>query len=163
MVKSTTGKNFLRLLMQTLASGAMKGLLRKPAFDWHDFWQNLFRSRDRSGSSQHGESRAWVSELPHTASRMIYVLSSQCIPKRSITIRGYFFKPVLNNRGVQASVRMSYGLGSSNENLPMSCVLISNGTGRPGSQPVTPNCDSGFLPSLHQGVQFRGGKTLVFT
>ena len=57
---------------------------------------------------------------------------------------------------------MSYGLGSSNENLPTFCVLISNGTGRPGSQPVYSKLwSSGFLPSLHQGVQFRGGKTPV--
>ena len=57
---------------------------------------------------------------------------------------------------------MSYGLGTDNKDLPAFCVLISNGTGRPGSQPVYSKLwSSGFLPSLHQGVQFRGGKTPV--
>jgi hypothetical protein len=57
---------------------------------------------------------------------------------------------------------MSYGLGTGNKNLPAFCVLISNGTGRPGSQPVyTKLWSSGFLPSVHQGVQFRGGKNPV--
>jgi uncharacterized protein (DUF1501 family) len=57
---------------------------------------------------------------------------------------------------------MSYGLGSENSNLPNFCVLISNGTGRPGSQPVYSKLwSSGFLPGVHQGVQLRGGKTPV--
>jgi uncharacterized protein (DUF1501 family) len=57
---------------------------------------------------------------------------------------------------------MSYGLGAENSNLPAFTVLISNGTGRPGSQPVYSKLwGSGFLPSVHQGVQFRGGKTPV--
>lgn len=55
---------------------------------------------------------------------------------------------------------VSYGLGSDNENLPAFCVLVS--TGRQGAQPVYSRLwGNGFLPSVHQGVQFRSGKDPV--
>jgi len=55
---------------------------------------------------------------------------------------------------------LSYGLGSENENLPAFCVLLSEG--RSGGQPLYAHLwGSGFLPSLHQGVQFRSGKDPV--
>jgi hypothetical protein len=51
---------------------------------------------------------------------------------------------------------LSYGLGSENRNLPSFCVLLSRG--RDGDQPIYSRLwGSGFLPSLHQGVQFRSG------
>ncbi len=54
---------------------------------------------------------------------------------------------------------LSYGLGSTNENLPGFCVLLSRGTGRPQGQPLYSRLwGNGFLHSLHQGVQFRSGK-----
>ena len=50
---------------------------------------------------------------------------------------------------------LSYGLGSTNENLPAFCVLISQ---RPVDQPLYSRLwGNGFLPSVHQGVQFRAG------
>jgi hypothetical protein len=48
---------------------------------------------------------------------------------------------------------MSYGLGSENRDLPAFVVLIS-GTGQ-GQNLNTRYWESGFLPSVHQGVQFR--------
>ena len=115
---------------------------------------------------QHGESRAWISELlPHTAS----VADELCFVKSMHTEAinhdpGVTFFQTGHQQPGRPSMGawMSYGLGSANENLPTFCVLISNGTGRPGSQPVyTKLWSSGFLPSVHQGVQFRGGKTPV--
>ncbi|MFT7034689.1 MAG: hypothetical protein ACJA2S_003207 [Cyclobacteriaceae bacterium] len=53
---------------------------------------------------------------------------------------------------------LSYGLGSMNEDLPTFSVLLSRGTGRPNAQPLYSRLwGNGFLPSLHQGVQFRSG------
>jgi hypothetical protein len=47
----------------------------------------------------------------------------------------------------------SYGLGSENQNLPAFVVLVSGiGQGQPLQ---TRYWESGFLPSVHQGVQFR--------
>jgi hypothetical protein len=55
---------------------------------------------------------------------------------------------------------LSYGLGSENENLPAFVVLLSRA--REGDQPLYARLwGSGFLPSQHQGVQFRSGKDPV--
>jgi uncharacterized protein (DUF1501 family) len=57
---------------------------------------------------------------------------------------------------------VSYGLGSMNENLPAYVVLVSQGTGKNPGQPIFSRLwGSGFLPSNHQGVQFRSGKDPV--
>jgi hypothetical protein len=54
----------------------------------------------------------------------------------------------------------SYGLGSLNENLPSFIVLVSKNASR--DQPLYSRLwGSGFLPSEHQGVQFRAGKEPV--
>ncbi len=54
---------------------------------------------------------------------------------------------------------IDYGLGSSNENLPAFIVLITKGK---GGQPLYSRLwGNGFLPSQHQGVQFRSGKDPV--
>jgi hypothetical protein len=54
---------------------------------------------------------------------------------------------------------LSYGLGSANENLPAFVVLISK---ERIDQPLYARLwGNGFLPSLHQGVQFRAGKDPV--
>lgn len=51
---------------------------------------------------------------------------------------------------------MSYGLGSPNENLPAFIVLLSKG--RSDTQNLNMQAwSNGFLPSHHQGVQFRSG------
>ena len=51
---------------------------------------------------------------------------------------------------------MSYGLGSSNKNLPSFIVLLSKG--KPDTQNLNMQVwNNGFLPSHHQGVRFRSG------
>ena len=115
---------------------------------------------------QYGQGGAWLSDLlPHTAR----VADDLCFVKSMHTEAinhdpGVTFFQTGHQQPGRPSMGswMSYGLGSANENLPTFCVLISNGTGRPGSQPVyTKLWGSGFLPSVHQGVQLRGGKTPV--
>ncbi len=54
----------------------------------------------------------------------------------------------------------SYGLGSLNDNLPAFIVLVSKNASR--DQPLYSRLwGAGFLPSEHQGVQFRAGKEPV--
>ncbi|GAA5222045.1 DUF1501 domain-containing protein [Membranihabitans marinus] len=112
---------------------------------------------------QYGESGAWVSELfPHTAE----VVDELCIIKSMYT-EAINHEPAVMfmQTGSQQSGRpsigswMSYGLGSDNENLPHFIVLISKGG---GAQPLSSAAwGNGFLPSHHQGVQFRSGKDPV--
>lgn len=55
---------------------------------------------------------------------------------------------------------VSYGLGSENSSLPAFIVMIS---GRGGQSLQTRYWGNGFLPSNHQGVQFRGqGDPVLF-
>ena len=52
---------------------------------------------------------------------------------------------------------LSYGLGREAEDLPAFIVLISHGSGRDANQGLLERLwGSGFLPSNHQGVKFRG-------
>ncbi|MEM7382295.1 MAG: DUF1501 domain-containing protein, partial [Bacteroidota bacterium] len=54
---------------------------------------------------------------------------------------------------------LSYGLGSDNDNLPTFITLITKGM---GGQPLYSRLwGNGFLPTEHQGVQFRSGKDPV--
>jgi len=54
---------------------------------------------------------------------------------------------------------LSYGLGAANENLPSFCVLVTKD--KVGQPLYARLWGSGFLPSVHQGVQFRAGKNPV--
>jgi hypothetical protein len=52
----------------------------------------------------------------------------------------------------------SYGLGSSNPDMPGYIVMLSQGSGKNPGQPIFSRLwGSGFIPSSHQGVQLRGG------
>ncbi len=51
---------------------------------------------------------------------------------------------------------VDYGLGRMNENLPSFVVLVSVNAKRAGQGLLARLWGSGFLPSVHQGVQFRG-------
>ena len=114
--------------------------------------------------AQYGKSGAWVSELmPHTAK----IVDELCFVK-SMHTEAINHDPAITffQTGSQQNGRpsigswISYGLGSSNENLPAFCVLLSRG--REGGQPLYAKLwGSGFLPSLHQGVQFRSGQDPV--
>ncbi len=112
---------------------------------------------------QYGRSGAWVSELlPHTAR----VVDEMCIIKSMYTDAINHEPAVMFvQTGSQQTGRpsigawLNYGLGSENENLPAFVVLISKGG---GAQPLNSSAwGAGFLPSHHQGVQFRSGKDPV--
>ncbi len=112
---------------------------------------------------QYGHSGAWVSELfPYTAQ----VVDELCIIKSMYT-EAINHEPAVMflQTGSQQNGRpsigswISYGLGSDNDNLPTFVVLISKGG---GAQPLSSAAwGNGFLPSHHQGVQFRSGKDPV--
>ncbi len=54
---------------------------------------------------------------------------------------------------------VTYGLGSVNEDLPAYVVLLSGPPGGAGSSMYS----SGFLPSVHQGIQFRSaGESVLY-
>jgi hypothetical protein len=115
---------------------------------------------------QHGESGAWMSDLlPYTSK----IADELCVIKSMYT-EAINHDPAITffQTGSQQPGRpsigswLSYGLGSSNENLPAFTVLLSRGTGRPNGQPLYSRLwGNGFLHSLHQGVQFRAAKDPV--
>ena len=109
---------------------------------------------------QHGESRNWISDLlPYTSK----VVDDICVI-RSMNTEAINHDPALTffQTGAQQGNRpsmgswLSYGLGSENKNLPSFTVLLSRGKGN--SQGVYSKLwSSGFLESIHQGVQFSSG------
>jgi hypothetical protein len=113
---------------------------------------------------RHGKSQTWVSELlPYTAQ----VVDDLCIVK-SLYTEAINHDPAITffQTGSQLPGRpsigswISYGLGSDNENLPTFIVLVSNNA--PKDQPLYARLwGNGFIPSKHQGVQFRSGKDPV--
>ena len=113
--------------------------------------------------AQHGKAGTWVNELlPYTAQ----VVDDLCIV-RSLYTEAINHDPAITflQTGSQLAGRPSigawvhYGLGSDNENLPAFVVLITKGK---GDQPLYSRLwGSGWLPSQHQGVQFRSGKSPV--
>ena len=115
------------------------------------------------GFGQHGSNGTWVSDLlPQTAK----VVDELCIV-RSMFTDAINHDPAITffQTGSQIAGRPSmgswihYGLGSDNENLPAFVVLITPGK---VDQPLYSRLwGSGFLPSQHQGVQFRSGKDAV--
>ena len=113
--------------------------------------------------NQHGNSRKWVSELmPYTAE----IVDDLCFINSMYTEQ-INHDPAITffQTGHQLPGRpsigawLSYGLGSSNQNLPAFIVMVSkNGGGQPLYARLWGN---GFLPTRHQGVQFRSGKDPV--
>jgi len=114
--------------------------------------------------SQHGQNGAWMSDLlPNTAK----VVDDLCII-RSMHTEAINHDPAVtffqtgNQQPGRPSIGswLSYGLGSENANLPAFVVLLSRGKGN--IQPLASRVwGSAFLPSVHQGVQFRMGKDPV--
>ena len=111
---------------------------------------------------QHGQSGAWVSEIfPHTAK----VVDELCIINSMYT-EAINHEPAVMfmQTGSQISGRpsigswLSYGLGTENKDLPNFVVMVSQAGGQPLNSQSWGN---GFLPSHHQGVQFRSGKDPV--
>ncbi len=112
---------------------------------------------------QYGESRTWVSELmPYTAE----IVDDLCFIK-SMQTDAINHDPAITflQTGNQLPGRpsigawLSYGLGSDNDNLPTFITLITKNM---GGQPLYSRLwGNGFLPTEHQGVQFRSGKDPV--
>ncbi|HRK34172.1 MAG TPA: DUF1501 domain-containing protein [Candidatus Hydrogenedentes bacterium] len=110
---------------------------------------------------QYGQGGAWISELlPHIAN----IADDICIVK-TIHTEAINHDPAMTffQTGFQIAGRpsmgawVSYGLGSLNRDLPTFVALSSRGSGRPSCQPLYDRLwGSGFLPSVYQGVKFRG-------
>jgi uncharacterized protein (DUF1501 family) len=110
---------------------------------------------------QHGQSGAWVSELLPNIAR----ISDKLCFIKSMHTEAINHDPAITffQTGSQIAGRpsigawLSYGLGRMNEDLPAFVAMVSTGTGRPGGQPLYDRLwGSGFLPTTHQGVKFRG-------
>ena len=108
--------------------------------------------------AKHGKSGAEISELlPHLAE----VVDDVAIV-RSLTTDAFNHAPaqILMNTGSTQFGRPSlgswvtYGLGSESQDLPAFVVFSSGSKGPSGGNS---NWGSGFLPTIHQGVQFRSG------
>ena len=119
------------------------------------------------GFKQYGRSGIWVSDLlPYISG----IVDDICVVK-SMHTDAINHDPALSffQTGSQLSGRpsigswLSYGLGSSNENIPTFSVLLSKGSGRTNdAQPLQSRLwGSGFLQSLHQGVPYRSGRDPV--
>ena len=112
---------------------------------------------------KHGQCGADVSELmPWTAK----IVDELCFIK-SLHTEAINHDPAITffQTGHQIAGRpsmgawLSYGLGSANQNLPAFVVLISKDR---IDQPLYARLwGNGFLPSTHQGVQFRSGRDPV--
>jgi len=112
---------------------------------------------------QHGNSGIEMSELlPHTSK----IVDDICVIK-SMHTEAINHDPAITffQTGHQLPGRpsigswLSYGLGSLNNNLPTFVVLQSKNA---GGQPLYARLwGNGFLPTEHQGVQFRSGKDPV--
>lgn len=113
--------------------------------------------------AKHGKSQATVSELLPNIAKMADDL---CFVK-SVYTEAINHDPAITffQTGHQLAGRpsmgswLSYGLGSANENLPAFVVLVSKDRTEQGLYARL--WGNGFLPSLHQGVQFRSGKDPV--
>lgn len=108
-----------------------------------------------------GDRGTWVNSqlLPHTAD-----LIDDLSIVRTMNTEAINHDPAMTfiNTGTQQLGRpsmgawMSYGLGSPNKDLPAYVTMISVGA-KPGQALFSRLWGSGFLPSRHQGVQFRSG------
>jgi hypothetical protein len=118
--------------------------------------------------AQHGDCGTWVSELlPHTAG----VVDDLCVI-RSITTEAINHDPAVTylQTGHQQPGRpsfgawISYGLGRANDSLPAFIVLLSRGSAARPADPLYARLwGAEFLPSQHQGVQFRtDGEPVLF-
>ncbi|MBX3451577.1 MAG: DUF1501 domain-containing protein [Planctomycetaceae bacterium] len=112
---------------------------------------------------QYGQNGTWVSDLlPHTAQ-----VVDDIAVVRSMYTEAINHDPAITllQTGQQIAGRpsigawLNYGLGSDNDDLPAFVVLITRGK---ADQPLYARLwGSAFLPTRHQGVQFRAGKEPV--
>jgi len=112
---------------------------------------------------QYGKSGTWASDLlPYTSE----VVDELCFIKSMQTDQinhdpAITFMQTGNQLAGRPSIGswLSYGLGSDNDNLPTFITLVTKNM---GGQPLYSRLwGNGFLPTEHQGVQFRSGKDPV--
>lgn len=118
--------------------------------------------------AQHGQAGAWMSELlPHTAK-----VADDLTIIRTVNTDAINHDPAITfiQSGSQQPGRpsmgawVSYGLGSDNENLPAFVVMLSQANALNVDQPLFSRLwGNGFLPSNHQGVRFRAGRSRCCT
>ncbi|MEM7573043.1 MAG: DUF1501 domain-containing protein [Bacteroidota bacterium] len=106
--------------------------------------------------NQHGQSGAWVSDLlPHLSTQVDEISFLKAChtdqfnhaPAQLLLHTG---SAQLGRPGLGSWV--SYGLGTENDNLPAYVVLVSGGAKPSAGKSLW---GSGFLPTIHQGVQCR--------
>ena len=110
--------------------------------------------------ARHGESGRWISELlPHTAK----VVDELCV------IKSVYTEAINHDPGITFCVTgheqpgrpsmgawVSYGLGSTNRNLPAFVVLHSSWSAKRNAQALFSRLwGTAFLPTRHQGVPLR--------
>jgi len=114
--------------------------------------------------AQYGKAGMWVSsQLPHTSK-----IADEITLVRSMVTDQINHAPaemfIYTGNAFPGNASMgswiTYGLGSSNKNLPGFVVLLSGGTDPTGGKSIW---SSGFLPSVYQGVQCRAaGDPILF-
>lgn len=107
--------------------------------------------------AQHGQGGTWMSELlPYTAGIADEITVINSMYTEAINHGpGVTFMQTGSQIAGRPSIGswLSYGLGSTNENLPNFVVLV---TANKGGQPLVSRLwGSGFLPGKHDGVRFR--------
>ncbi len=117
---------------------------------------------------QYGKSGAWVSELLPYHGHMVDDLT---------IVRSLYTEAINHDPGItyictgdqlpgrpSLGAWLSYGLGSTNDNLPTFVVMTASWTGRKEDQALYNRLwGSGFLPSSHQGVALRSqGDPVLF-
>ncbi|MEX2671249.1 MAG: DUF1501 domain-containing protein [Phycisphaeraceae bacterium] len=117
--------------------------------------------RPRTGFKQYGPSGAWLCDfLPHTASiadRLCFIRSMYTEQINHAPATTFFLTGGETPGRPSMGAWLSYGLGSANANLPTFCVMTSRDREATCGQLFYDYYwGSGFLPSVHQGVQFRG-------
>lgn len=113
---------------------------------------------------RHGQSGMELSEvLPHTGSiadEIALIRTIHTDPINHDPAVTYLFSGHQQPGRPTLGAWASYGLGSENSNLPAFIVMLS---GRGGQSLQSRYWGNGFLPSNHQGVQFRGqGEPVLF-
>lgn len=111
---------------------------------------------------QRGNSGAWVSDfLPYTAQvadDLCFVKSMQTDAVNHAPAMSFLLSGAEQPGRPSMGAWLDYGLGSDNEDLPTFCVMTSRDReGSCGQLFYDFYWGSGFLPSQHQGVKFRGG------
>lgn len=110
----------------------------------------------RANFAQHGESGAWISDLlPHFSKHADEIAFLKAVHTEEFNhAPAQLMMHTGSPRGGRPAMGswVTYGLGSENDNLPGFIVLASGGKNPSAGKGLW---GSGFLPSIHQGVQCR--------